>query len=147
MRASLIATGATAEVRNTTRVGSAVLQITKLGGLDAACDGTADGSFQLNGIGAQPGMCVLWQLTVENKGTEEVCEVSLADEAPLYSTLFGNAVVVSEPAPGTGSCVQADGAVTCKVGNAIDISGDSVPELHCLRPGESASVRFGVQIE
>lgn len=140
----------TASVSNTdiTTVGSVSLKLNKLGALDQNCDGVADTAFLTAQVNAAPQECVIWQLTAENTGPKTACNVQLKDAATAFTNLAaGSALVFSEPAPGTGVCVEAAPSIQCSVGNSIDINNQAPNETFCMRPGETAVVRFRVILE
>lgn len=113
---------ATASITDQTTVSNAQLTISKLGALDAACDSTADGSFADANIRANPGQCVIWEINVENAGTEPVCEVHSRDAAPSFTRLHGNPLIRSQPSPGTGVCTVNGSEFSCSLGNSLDLS-------------------------
>lgn len=142
--------GLSASVVDVTTVSVSQLTLVKTGAVSANCAlGPTSGGlvFATGGVSAAPGDCVVWRVTATNQGLRTVCSVNISDTAPPFTLLQPGAVVVGEPAPGTGSCVENDPSVSCMIGNSIDITGDGLPEPHCLRAGESAEARFSVRIE
>ncbi len=138
---------ASAEAVDVTTVSSNTLEITKLGALDAGCAGGADGPFDDARVRAEPGDCVIWQLTVINSGTEPVCDVEASDAAPAFTAIQAGPLIIQQPAPGTGSCAIDDDEFTCSLGNPQDIDNDGSSEAFCLLAGETATVEFSVRIE
>lgn len=138
---------ASSSIVDTTTVASARLDLTKLGALDAGCLGGADTAFDDAGVRAEPGDCVIWQITLENPGVETVCDVVARDTAPSFTSISGTPLITQQPIPGTGICNLSGNEFACSVGNSIDIDDDAVPENHCLRSGEQAQVQFSVAIE
>lgn len=134
-------------VRDSVLVSPSVLQVTKHGARDSACDGIPDSGWAESGLGAQPGECVLWQLALANTGTETVCDVVLRDEAPPFSRLHGGPTALNLPAGAVQDCSISGNAMACRLGSAIDISGDHIPENHCMRAGEMASFKFSVRVQ
>lgn len=138
---------ASARVTDTTTVASARLDITKLGALDASCLGGPDTAFDDARVQAEPGDCVIWQITLQNAGTETVCDVVARDAAPAFTSIFGSPLITQQPNPGTGVCNVNGNEFACTLGNSIDIDGDTLDEDYCLRGGEAAQVQFSVTIE
>ncbi|MEL8054654.1 MAG: hypothetical protein AAGK66_00740 [Pseudomonadota bacterium] len=138
---------ANARVTDTTTVASARLDIIKLGALDTSCLGGADTAFDDARVQAEPGDCVIWQITLKNAGVEPVCDVTARDAAPAFTSIFGSVLITQQPNPGTGLCNVNGNEFACTLGNSIDIDGDSSNENHCLRGGEEAQVQFSVSIE
>ncbi len=130
-----------------TVVTSSRLSITKTGAEDTQCDGKADTTFSQEGKKAGPGQCVLWGLDVTNKGEETVCNVTITDQAPGYTSLFGQPVLEVKPSGAEGDCKVTEQSISCTVGHALDIDGDSKAEQYCLRPNEKARVVFSVKID
>ncbi|MEM1106531.1 MAG: hypothetical protein AAGH87_09095 [Pseudomonadota bacterium] len=138
---------ASATAQNRTEVGSARLEVTKFGALDAGCDGAPDTGFLDAQVRAEPGQCVVWQITLENAGAETVCDVRARDAAPAFTQLVGLPGIVEEPAPGTGACAVLDRDFACSLGNALDPNGNGAPQAFCLAAGQIARVNFSVQVD
>jgi len=136
----------TATATDTTTVSNARLQLTKLGALDAACDGTPDAGFNDDQVAAGPGECVIWQISLINRGAEIVCDVRARDTAPAFTVFSGTPSIVSQPAPGTGSCAVSGSDFACTLGNPLDPGGTSGVQPFCLSAGQTAEVRFGVRV-
>ncbi|MDD2868938.1 hypothetical protein [Neomegalonema sp.] len=134
-------------VQDTTVVGPTTLTLEKAGAPDMNCDGTPDAPFATGGVFAPPQACVIWRLTASNLGAQSICAVRLEDEAPEFTLLQGSPHIVSQPPPGGGSCLISGATIACDVGAPLDIDGDLIPENYCLRPGQSAEVRFTVRIQ
>lgn len=102
--------------------------------IDANCDGTGEGAFDVLNIttGAIPGACLRYRITVTNNGTATVTNVVVSDATPansVYSAAVpASTTVGSVVAPANG----AAGTITATVGP--------------LGPGASAVVEFGVRI-
>ena len=108
--------------------------LSKAQGLDAGCTGTPPGGYGTStiAVGAVPGACIDYQITVQNVGSANATGVVVSDATPaftLLSTLPATTVgVITPPTPAVG----AAGTITATVGT--------------LTPGQSAVVTFGVRI-
>jgi uncharacterized repeat protein (TIGR01451 family) len=138
---------ASSRIIDTTTVASARLDVSKLGALDAGCAGGADAPFEDARVQAEPGDCVIWQITLVNAGTEPVCDVRARDAAPSFTQFQGVPLITQQPNPGTGSCNVNGNEFACTLGNSIDVDGDTIAEAFCLRGGEQAQVAFSVEIQ
>lgn len=137
---------AIASATNITTVSNARLELTKLGVLDAACDGAPDGVFNDDQVTAGPGECVIWQIALVNEGAETVCDVRARDSAPAFTSFSGSPSIVSQPAPGTGTCSVTGNDFACTLGNSLDPGGTNGVQPFCLSSGQTAEVRFGVRV-
>ncbi|MEO0465542.1 MAG: hypothetical protein AAF216_03285 [Pseudomonadota bacterium] len=137
---------ATATAIDTTTVSSARLELTKLGALDALCDGAPDAGFNDDQVIAGPGECVIWQISLVNQGAETVCDVRARDAAPAFTAFSGSPSIVSQPSPGAGSCTVTGSDFACTLGNALDPGGAAGVQPFCLSAGQTAEVRFGVRV-
>lgn len=111
------------------------LQLVKQQVLDATCDGVADGAYTLAniGVGANPGVCLRYEITVTNVGTATVNNVVVSDATPpntTYSaTVPASTSIGGIVAPPNGSA----GTITATIGS--------------LGPGQSAVIVFGIRID
>jgi uncharacterized repeat protein (TIGR01451 family) len=110
------------------------LTVVKAQSLDGNCDGVADGAFTLLNItvGAIPGACLRYQVTVTNIGTAAVTNVVVNDDTPPNTTY--SSVVPASTTVGTVSAPAngAAGTISATVGT--------------LGPGQSVVVTFGIRI-
>jgi trimeric autotransporter adhesin len=125
---------APASATDQTTVLNGQLQVVKMQAIDANCDGTPETGYStLNiTIGAVPGACLRYEITVTNVGTATVTNVVVSDATPANTT-YSNAIpastsvgVIATPANG------AAGTVTATIAS--------------LGPGQSAVVVFGIRI-
>lgn len=98
-----------------TTVNDGQIRLVKEQALDAACNGTAVGSFTQNNLSAKPGTCVVYRITATNEGNVPVTVVKINDTVPTYTTLVSgtasnNATVGTVTFSGTasGSAIQND---------------------------------------
>lgn len=119
----------------------------KKGAIDSDCNGIEESNFQTSDFSAKPGDCFIWQIIVKNLGDKPACRVTVYDTVSAYTSLYENAVIHYEPAPGTGSCSVNAQNIQCNVGNPFDIDGDQDLEPYCLKAGEYSEIRFGVKIK
>jgi len=123
-----------ANASDNTTVINGQLQLVKQQVLDTTCDGVADGPYTLANltVGAVPGACLRYQITVTNVGTATVNNVVVNDATPAgttYSaTVAASTTVGTIVAPANG----AAGTITATIGT--------------LGPGQSAVVEFGIRI-
>src|SRR5262245_841520 len=123
-----------ANASDNTTVINGQLQLVKQQVLDVTCDGLADGAYTLANltVGAVPGACLRYQITVTNVGTATVNNVVVSDATPpntTYSgTVAGSTTVGGIATPANG----AAGTITATIGT--------------LGPGQSAVVEFGIRI-
>lgn len=110
------------------------LQMVKTQALDAACDGIADGAYDVVNIttGAIPGACLRYRITVTNIGTADVTNVVVNDATPANTTY--SAAVPASTSVGTISTPAAgsSGTISANVG--------------VLGPGQTVVIEFGVRI-
>ena len=130
-----------------TIVSSTYLKVVKKGAIDSDCNGIEESSFQISDFSAKPGDCFIWQIIVKNLGDKPACHVTVYDTVSVFTSLYEEAVIHYEPAPGTGSCTVDAQNIQCNVGNPYDIDGDQTLEPYCLRAGEYSEIRFGVRIK
>lgn len=98
-----------------TTVNDGQVRLVKEQALDAACDGTADGSFTQNNLSAKPGTCVVYRITATNEGNVPVTVVKINDTVPTYTTLVSGSVsnnatlgTVTVSGTASGSAIQND---------------------------------------
>ena len=113
---------ATATATDTTTVIAGDVQLSKLQGLDANCDGVPEAGFVSSNItaGALPGACLVYQVTAQNSGTATVNTLIINDVTPTFTTMTscgggctasvtgGSVNTVSAPADGATGPVIAD---------------------------------------
>lgn len=116
-----------------TTLSAGELRLTKTQALDASCDGTADGSFQLSGLAIRPGQCVVYQIQATNEGSQTLTNVTIRDTVPPYTTLQ------VPPAP---SVTQGTVDLT-----QVATTGELAGVVGTLLPGQSASLRFAIQVQ
>ncbi len=122
----------TSPVSNTdlTTVNDGQIRLVKEQALDAACDGTADGSFTQNNLSAKPGTCVIYRITATNEGNVPVTTVKINDNVPTYTTLVS----------GSASNNNTSGTVTV---NGVAITNS----IASLSGNTSAQLQFNVRID
>lgn len=122
----------TSPVSNTdlTTVNDGQIRLVKEQALDAACDGTADGSFTQNNLSAKPGTCVVYRITATNEGNVPVTTVKINDNVPTYTTLVS----------GSASNNNTSGTVTV---NGVAITNS----VATLSGNTSAQLQFTVKID
>jgi uncharacterized repeat protein (TIGR01451 family) len=134
-------TSLTTSAQDATTVIAGDLRLLKEQALDAACDGTPDGSYSQADVNAAPGQCVIYRITATNQGTANVTSVVLSDSTPSYtmynepgtgtwpsSSITGAGVTISKPSVG------GTGAVSVNLGTTQ------------LTPGQSEVLIFQVKI-
>lgn len=129
-----VAAPAPAVATASTAVIASNVTLAKQQALDANCDGTPEGAFAVAPItaGAQPGMCLRYEVTATNAGPVAVSSLVVSDAIPAYTVYSAtlpasaSAGTVSAPADGATGLVQASVAT--------------------LAPGQSVVLRFGVRI-
>jgi uncharacterized repeat protein (TIGR01451 family) len=110
------------------------LQIVKTQGLDADCDGFPEFPFDVLPIttGANPGVCLRYEITVTNVGTAAVTNLVVSDATPantVYSgTIAASTSVGTISTPPSGSA----GTISATIGT--------------LGPGQTAVINFGIRI-
>lgn len=140
--AGAISTGATTSFQ------PSALVLIKTAALDQNCDGAADGGFTTTSVQPGNGQCVLWRLEVRNAGSEILCNVRLDDRAPSdVAQISIQPFIQSQPRPGLGQCRGSGDGFSCTLGNSLDANGDGVSESNCMRPQETAEVRYGILIK
>jgi uncharacterized repeat protein (TIGR01451 family) len=121
-------------VTDTVTIVSGDLEVLKLQALDELCDGTADGTLATTLIQADPGHCVVYQVTATNTGTYDATDVKIIDTTPAFTTqsgvatpLGGSPTIISEPGDG--------------------VAGDVTSGHGTLTPGAVATLTFSVKID
>lgn len=117
----------------TTNASSVVIR--KAQALDALCDGTEDFAFSYEDFPAEPGQCILYQLTATNSGAESVQNVRIQDATPAYTSFIttGGLPALSQ---GTLATPVAHGG-----------RGKIIGAMGMLAAGDSATLTFGIKIE
>jgi trimeric autotransporter adhesin len=114
------------------------LALVKEQALDATCAGTGPFSYSTAniGVGAVPGACIRYRITVTNMGTANALSVVVSDATPANTTY--SATVPASTTVGTMNALPADGV-------AGTISTNTTTGFN-LAPSASAVVTFGVRI-
>lgn len=110
------------------------LDVVKTQALDTGCDG-ADTVFGTAQISADPGDCIVYQVTATNTGTVNATSVQIIDTTPAFTTQEGTASATGGTTP----------AITMEPGT--DAAGDIVSDHDTLWPGAVATLTFTVQID
>ena len=128
----------TVKAQDMTIVAMSNMNITKQQAPDANCDGVVDSgsAFSFDAFQAQPGTCVLYNLTATNTSSSIAKNVRIDDAIPEFTSHFtdgGDLPTITQ-----GSMVQspAEGDTGLVEGNAGDVN-----------PGGSVSLVFGVMVE
>lgn len=109
------------------------LKLVKKQALDAACDGTADDAFANTPINAEPGQCIVYQITGTNElGEKALTNVVISDN---FSNWSGKATFVDGSAKTEGSA----GSVTSVVAPAVKATFPSVAS------GATATLQFSIK--
>lgn len=125
---------AVVQVTDNTTVITGQLQLVKVQGLDADCDGNPETPYTNLNIttGAIPGACLRYEITVTNVGTATATNVVVSDATPA-NTVYSGAIpasttqgTITTPADGAAGAISAD------VGS--------------LAPGQSVVITFGIRI-
>ncbi len=126
-------------VTDTAFVSNAQVEIVKTQAHWKSCAVPTPGiyEFSTRNFPVKPGECVVYRLEATNKGSEPVLNVEISDRSPDY-TLFHRADFGGdEVLPRSSS------------GGAIEVSGQMIQATwkRPIAPGESVSLRFGVQVQ
>lgn len=116
------------------------LEVLKRQALDANCDGTPEGSFTTAQLQADPGQCIVYEVTAVNTGTANATDVRIIDTTPAFTTLESS----SAPAP---TSTGGDAAANTVTAPADEATGEVVSQHGILLPGANAALRFTVQID
>ncbi len=129
-----VAAPATVTSTDTTTVIAGNLVLLKEQAIDANCDGIADTAFSNANIsvGATPGACVRYRVTITNIGTSDVLSVVLSDATPANTTYHAAVAATTSQGSVTAPAAGSTGTVSASVGT--------------LAAGASAVVSFGVRI-
>jgi uncharacterized repeat protein (TIGR01451 family) len=131
----VVAAPPVATADDNTTVINGQLQLVKQQVLDVTCDGVADGAYTMANItiGADPGACLRYEITVTNVGTATVNNVVVSDATPANTT-YSAAVLASTSVGGIVTPANgATGTITATIGT--------------LGPGQSAVIVFGIRID
>lgn len=135
---TLSATGLSAvavDATDSTTVISGNIQLLKEQALDAACDGTADTAYGIGNVNANPGECVMYQITATNVGAATASSIVVNDSTPPFTTYnaTGGAAATTVGAMGSVPADGTAGLVSANVGN--------------LTSGQFAVITFKVRID
>lgn len=119
-------------VTDKTTVNIGQVRLEKLQALDAACDGTPDGSFGTSTLQAKPGACIIYQIKAVNDGNQAVTDVEITDAVPSYTTLGSTPVAALEPV--------SKGTVTNTANNLKS-------SKFALAPSETVTMKFSVKVD
>lgn len=118
-----------------TTTNSSDVSIRKQQALDANCDGNEETAFTHALFTAEPGQCVIYQLTATNTGAEQVRNVRIQDATPAYTSFITNGGLPSLSQGTLASAISPGG------------SGEVIGLMGVLPAGASATLVFGVRIE
>ncbi|MCS3525309.1 DUF7507 domain-containing protein [Acinetobacter johnsonii] len=119
-------------VTDKTTVNIGQVRLEKLQALDAACDGTPDGSFGTSTLQAKPGACIIYQIKAVNDGNQAVTDVEITDAVPSYTTLGSSPAAALEPV--------SKGTVTNTANNLKS-------SKFALAPSETVTMKFSVKVD
>lgn len=126
----------TIEVVDTTTVSNTNMKIVKEQALDALCDGTPDSAgFVTTPFGVAPGQCVIYRLTTENTGVNQVHNVLIQDATPAYTSFL----VIGGTIP-----TLSKGSINSVVDGG---TGSIIGSVGSVAPGEVETLIFGVRID
>ncbi|MGI9341565.1 MAG: beta strand repeat-containing protein [Gammaproteobacteria bacterium] len=132
---------ATDSATDSTTVIAGDVQLSKLQGLDANCDGTPEAGFVTTNIttGAIPGACLVYQVTATNSGTATVNTLLINDVTPSFTTMTTC----------SGGCTAAvtGGTVNTVSAPADGSTGPIIADVGDLASLASAVLTFTVQID
>jgi uncharacterized repeat protein (TIGR01451 family) len=125
---------APATATDQTTVLNGQIQIVKRQALDANCDGLPETAYTNANItvGAIPGACLRYEITVTNVGTAAVTNLVVSDATPA-NTVYSAAVPASSTV----------GTVTTP---ANGVAGTVTANVGSLAPGQSAVIVIGIRI-
>lgn len=138
-------------VTDTVTIISGDVEVEKLAAIDVECDGSPDTSFSASPQNADPGACIVYQITADNTGTNVAENVVLNDAIPNYTTVEicnetagavdCSATLVVDGATSTPGLVPADEAAGL-------LSSSATPGVgYTLDPGSRSTLTFTVQID
>jgi trimeric autotransporter adhesin len=129
-----VAAPAVVFVTDSTTVISGNLVLLKEQALDANCDGVPDTAYANTNlsVGATPGACLRYRITVTNVGTATALNVVISDSTPTGTTYHATVPVAASQGPATAPVAGGTGSLTATVGT--------------LAPGAAATLSFGVRI-
>lgn len=134
------------EVNDTVVVISGDLVLNKVQGVDIACNGNLtdgdDSAFTAADINADPGACIIYQITASNTGTQDATDVVITDAVPGFTTIetCGGACTPSYTVNG--------GAATAITTPGDEATGTlSTAPGFTLLPGQVAVLTFSVQVD
>ena len=119
-------------VTDKTTVNIGQVRLEKMQALDAACDGTPDGSFGTSTLQAKPGACIIYQIKAVNDGNQAVTKVEITDAVPSYTTLGSSPAAALDPV--------SKGTVTNTANNLKSSQFD-------LAPSETVTMKFSVKVD
>lgn len=119
-----------------TTTNSSDVSIRKQQALDSNCDGTPETGFTHALFTAEPGQCVIYQLTATNTGAEQVRNVRIQDATPAYTHFIVVSGVVPKPSQGSLATTITHGS-----------RGEIIGIMGTLDAGYNATLTFGVKIE
>jgi trimeric autotransporter adhesin len=119
---------------DSTTVISGNLVLLKEQALDGNCDGLPDASYANTNIsvGATPGACLRYRITVTNVGTAAALNVVISDSTPTGTTYHATVPVAASQGAAAAPAAGGTGSLTATLGT--------------LAPGAAATLSFGVRI-
>lgn len=123
-----VAAPAISPATDITTVINSNVALVKRQSIDVDGNGVADGGYVSSNINAKPGEGVVYQITIQNLGTDQVENVTVNDAIPPYTT-YNNTVPVNST---VGTATYDSGAGTINV------------DIGTLAPGQIAVITFGV---
>ncbi len=138
-----------APVVNTTDTSTVIagqVALTKEQALDAACDGTLDGSYSNGNIttGAIPGACVRYRITAQNLGAADVTTLVISDATPSNTRYNCQGSGAGSAGPAAGDAAVDVGSITASPTHCL--TGTVEATVGTLTPGASAVLTFSIQI-
>ncbi len=149
------AAGPTVSVTDQTSVINGQVRLTKMVGVDAACDGTVDSGFaEVQTAGVAPGECAIWRVVAENQGAANAENVTITDAVTAFSTYEVNSLAyclgnACSPASVTDASDTDQGTIT---GSTIVfyVGTGATPGAGLggvLVPGQFATAQFSVKVD
>jgi len=128
------------QVTDTTNVIQGQVRLVKEQALDANCDGTPEGAFQQTPItiGAIPGACIRYRITIENQGLAPVTTLVVSDATPANTTYSTGGGAAPAAITGGGNSVTAP---------ANGATGTVQATIPTLAAGATETLTFGVRID